>query len=127
MRHIRSFNESIKYNVKSVVFDGFNIIYGKDSKSNDHVTLELSGDEDIFLHAKGVPGCHVLIKVKDKIPSKNVIEYAAKIAAKNSKSSTDLVNVVFCKKKFVTKESGMKDGQVRVDYLNSENILVSRK
>jgi predicted ribosome quality control (RQC) complex YloA/Tae2 family protein len=83
--------------------------------------------EDIWMHAKGVPGSHVVIKVKDKLPSEEVIKKAAEIAAKNCKSKEDKVRVLYCKKKFVKKEKGMNPGQVKVDYVNANEIVINKK
>jgi len=129
MKYLNKFNESRKDrpNYKKLDIDGFLVYQGKDAVSNDYVTLELANDEDYWFHARGVPGSHVVIKVKDKIPTKEIITQSAKIAAKNSKSDKDEILVVYCKKKFVKKEPGMNPGQVKVDYNNSYEITVSKK
>lgn len=114
-------------NFKKLSIDDFVVYQGRDASSNDYVTLELANnDDDIFLHAKGVPGSHIIIKVVDKLPTEDIIKKAAKIAAKNSKSKEDNVKVVYCKKKFVKKEKGMNPGQVRVDYINAHEIIVNK-
>ena len=84
------------------------------------------GAGDIWMHAKGVPGSHVIIKVKDKVPTETTIKRVAMIAAKNSKSTEDMVKVVYCKKKYVKKEPGMNTGQVKVDYINANEIIVPK-
>ena len=89
--------------------------------------MELANEDDIWMHAKGVPGSHVIIKIKDKVPIETTIKRVAMIAASNSKSTEDMVKVVYCKKKFVTKEKGMKIGEVEVDYINANEIIVPRK
>lgn len=129
MRYLRSFNESKKErpNYKKIESDGYILYQGRDAAANDYVTLELAGDEDYWFHAKGVPGSHVVIKVSDRIPTEEIIHKAAEIAAKNCKSKDDVIDVVYCKRKFVTKEKGMNPGQVRVDYNNSYTISVSKK
>ena len=54
-----------------------------------------------------------------------VIKSAALLAKKNSKAAKENnVTVVYCQRKFVKKESGMNDGQVKVDYTNSYQIVV---
>ena len=128
-KHMKNFNESKKDrpNYKKLEIDGFIVYQGKDSVANDYVTLELSDDNDYWFHAKGVPGSHVLLKVKDKLPTMETIRLVAKIAAKNSKSEKDDVLIIYCKKKFVRKEKGMNPGQVKVDYLNAHEITVSKK
>jgi predicted ribosome quality control (RQC) complex YloA/Tae2 family protein len=67
MRYLKSFNESKldKPNYKKLDIDGFLVYQGKDAKANDYITFELSSDEDYWFHAKGVPGSHILIKVKE--------------------------------------------------------------
>lgn len=129
MRYLKKFDESKKErpNYKKIEIDGYLLYQGKDAAANDYVTLELADGEDYWFHAKGVPGSHIIIKANDKLPTDEIIMNAAELAAKNSKSKEDTVEVVWCKRKFVTKEKGMNPGQVRVDYKNSHTISVSKK
>jgi predicted ribosome quality control (RQC) complex YloA/Tae2 family protein len=129
MKYIKSFFESKKGkpNYKKHDIDGFVVYHGKDANANEHLTLEVANEDDIWMHAKGVPGSHVIIKIKDKVPTETTIQRAAMIAAANSKSSDDMVKVVYCKKKYVTKEPGMNTGQVKVDYINANEIIVPKK
>lgn len=128
MKHLKYFNEakSNKPNIKKVEFDGYLIQYGRDAESNDILTFEIAKDDDIWMHAKGVPGSHVVIKVDEKLPTEQVLNHAAEIAIKNSKSSDKDFEVVYCKRIFVKKESGMNPGQVKVDYKNSHIIKVKK-
>jgi predicted ribosome quality control (RQC) complex YloA/Tae2 family protein len=129
MKFIKSFLESKKSEkpkIKKHDIDGFVVYQGKDANANEHITLELANENDIWMHAKGVPGSHVLIKIKDKLPTETTIKRAAIIAAKNSKSEEEMVKVVYCKKKYVKKEPGMNTGQVKVDYINANEIIVPK-
>ena len=49
-------------NIKKIEIDGFIVYIGRDAKSNDYLTFNLSNDQDIWMHVKGVPGSHVIIK-----------------------------------------------------------------
>lgn len=112
-------------NIKKMEIDGFIVYIGKDAKSNDHLTFNIADKEDIWMHVKGVPGSHVVIRVRDRLPTNEVIKQAAQIAKKNSKSSKeDSVKVVYCQRRFVKKEIGMNDGQVKVDYINAQEIKI---
>lgn len=112
-------------NIKKIEYEGFHIKVGRDAKSNDHLTFNIADDEDIWMHVKGVPGSHVVIKVGSKLPSREVIRYAAEQAKKGSKSKKEpSAIVVYCQRKFVKKERGMNDGQVKVDYINAYEIVV---
>lgn len=128
------FNESKEKfpNFKKYEISGFTVILGKDSKSNDYITFQMADGEDIWMHVKGFPGSHVIVKISDtattsqrNLPTQEVLIEAAKIAKKNSKAKDeDMVTVVYCNRKFVKKEPGMNDGQVRVDYKNSHEIKI---
>ena len=121
------FNESKNKfpDIKKVNIDGFIIYVGRDAKSNDHLTFNIADDTDYWFHVKGSPGSHVVIRVRENLPTNEIIKVAAELAKKNSKSSkSENVTVVYCQRKFVKKEIGMNDGQVRVDYINSHKIVV---
>lgn len=110
-------------NIQTKEIGGFKVLIGKDAKSNDYLTTIEAYDDDLWFHVKGVPGSHVVLRVNDNLPSLDIIKEVSKLAAKNSKCDKECV-VVYCKAKFVTKDSNMKDGQVRVDYKNAEEIKV---
>ncbi|MDQ6662752.1 MAG: NFACT family protein, partial [Chloroflexota bacterium] len=42
--------------------DGFGILVGKNSRQNEEVTFHQATANDMWLHARGVPGSHVIIK-----------------------------------------------------------------
>lgn len=107
--------------VKTVEFEGFTILIGRNAEMNDILTTEIAEPNDIWLHASGVPGSHVVIKVVDEKPPKVVIKEAAKLAAKNSKGKGK-VDVVYTAAKNVTKNSKQPTGQVTVDYSKSTII-----
>lgn len=110
-----------------ILFNGFKIWIGKNAQHNDTLTLKHTFKEDLWLHAKDVPGSHVVIKYQagKKYP-KNVIERAAQLAAFHSKRKTDtLAPVAYTPKKFVRKRKGDPAGAVVVE--REEVILVEPK
>ena len=112
-------------NIQKKEFFGYTIFIGRDAKSNDYLTFNTAENEDIWMHVKGYPGSHIVIRVRENLPTPEVIKYAAELAKKNSKANkVDNATVVYCQAKFVTKEPNMNDGQVRVDYNNSEEITI---
>ena len=108
-------------------YKGFTIWAGKDAKNNDELTLRWSHKNDLWLHARDVAGSHVIIRHQSGKPfPKDVIEYAASIAAWNSKRKTEsLCPVIVTPKKFVRKRKGDPAGAVVVD--REEVILVEPK
>lgn len=111
--------------IKTMEIDGFTVYLGRDAKSNDHLTFNVADGEDIWMHAKGVPGSHVVIRVRENLPTEDIIKKAAIEAKKNSKGKDrESILVVYCHRKFVKKDPGMNDGQVKVDYINANEITI---
>jgi predicted ribosome quality control (RQC) complex YloA/Tae2 family protein len=108
-------------------FRGYKIWVGRNAESNDQLTLKYSYKEDLWLHAKDVPGSHVIIKHQSgKNFPKEVIERAAELAAYNSKRKTDtLCPVIVTPKKFVRKRKGDPAGAVVVE--REDVIMVEPK
>jgi predicted ribosome quality control (RQC) complex YloA/Tae2 family protein len=132
MKNIRTFRRFLSEgkkekftDIKKMEIDGFTVYLDKDAKSNDYLTFNVAGDSDLWMHAKGIPGSHVVISVKDKIPTEATIRKAAEITKKNSKGKdAENVQLVYCQRRFVKKEPGMKDGEVSVDYENARYINI---
>lgn len=61
--------------------DGFTILIGKNSRQNEDVTFHQASANDIWLHARGVPGAHVIIKAAGREVPRSTIEQAASLAA----------------------------------------------
>ena len=73
------------------------IFIGKNAKNNDLLTFQFARKFDLWFHAQGVPGSHVIIHLPDRgqHPPPQIIEQVASIAAYNSNarhSSTVPVN-----------------------------------
>nr|WP_242693335.1 NFACT RNA binding domain-containing protein [Sabulibacter ruber] len=96
---------------------GYKILVGKNAKANDKLTLKHTHKDDLWLHAKDVPGSHVVIKNQagKTIPAP-VMEAAAQLAAFYSKRRTDsLCPVLYTPKKYVRKAKGAAPGSVIVE------------
>ena len=106
---------------KEFEFEGFKILVGKSAANNDLLTMKHAHKNDLWLHAKGVSGSHVVIKHKSgKSFSKLVIEHAASIAAQFSKSKgSAYVPVIYVERKFVRKPKGAEPGTVVVEKENT--------
>ncbi len=61
--------------------DGFTLLVGKNSRQNEEVTFRQAAANDIWLHARGVPGAHVIIKAAGREIPRSTIEQAASLAA----------------------------------------------
>ncbi|MDD3572955.1 MAG: NFACT RNA binding domain-containing protein [Eubacteriales bacterium] len=91
--------------------DGFIIIAGRNAGQNERLLREARG-EDIWLHARDVPGSHVLITAAGRAVPRATIQEAAKIAAFYSQSRGKPVQVDYTLRKNVRKIPGGGPGLV---------------
>jgi len=97
--------------------DGFQILVGKNNKQNDYLTMRMAREEDIWLHAKDIPGAHVIIRSAGKEVPLTTLTEAAGLAAYFSKGrSAGSVPVDYTFKKHVRKPKGAKPGRVIYDH-----------
>lgn len=117
--------DDIKSKFRQYLLDKkFRVYVGKDSKSNDLLTLKFAKKNDFWFHARAVSGSHVVLKndnPKEGMP-KSILKLTASIAAYHSKAKTaGMVPVSFTQKKYVVKKKGMEAGKVT---LLKEEILI---
>lgn len=108
-------SESLPY--RRILVDGYEVFVGKGAAQNDRLTFGVARKHDLWLHARGVSGSHVVLRVdRGKTVPRPVIERAAAIAAWNSKArGSGLVPVIVTERKFVRKPRGAHPGAVLVD------------
>jgi predicted ribosome quality control (RQC) complex YloA/Tae2 family protein len=61
--------------------DGFVIWVGRNARQNDQVTFGRGAADDLWLHARGVPGAHVIVKTEGRPVPDTTVEFAARLAA----------------------------------------------
>jgi len=95
--------------------DGAEILVGKNARDNDDLTFHVARGSDLFLHARDVPGSHVILRrVGKNEPSSEALIDAATLAAHASKLRTDsLVDVLYTERKHVRKPRGAAPGLVQ--------------
>ena len=111
--------------------DGIPIYVGKNNRQNDALTLASARSENIWLHAKNMPGSHVIIDLEGEPPDSTLRE-AANLAAYYSQArSSTAVPIDYTPRKFVKKPSGARPGMViystnRTLYVTPDAQLVQR-
>ena len=108
--------------------DGFEILVGKASKDNDHLTFRLSKSLDFWLHAADYGGSHVLVRNPNRLVElpQNTLYEAAQLAAYFSQAKEQpKVAVNYTQKKFVNKPRGAAPGLVSLSAFKT--ILVEPK
>ena len=116
-------NKPKKIAIHSIDYDDTSkVYYGKNNLQNEYITFKVADKNDVWMHVKGFPGSHVVIK-SGGYPSDELLVFAAKIAAKNSKAKdSNKVDVDFTTRKNVKKHPSGKTGLV--NYVNFKTITV---
>lgn len=105
-----------------IASDGTEIFVGKNNLQNDQLTLKTARKSDTWLHAKNIPGSHVIIKSDQ--PSEETLLEAAELAAYFSKyRHSAQVPVDYVAVKYVHKPNGAKPGFVI--YENQKTLYVT--
>lgn len=101
---------------------GSTILVGKNNLQNDQLTLKTANKTDTWLHAKDIPGSHVIIRSNE--PDDTTLLEAANLAAYYSKYRLSArVPIDYCLVKYVKKPNGAKPGYVIYD--NQKTLFVT--
>jgi hypothetical protein len=97
---------------------GFEALVGKNAKGNAELTTRLARPHDLWLHARGVPGAHVVVRRPSRtaeVPAA-AVEVAARAAAYYSDARPQpLAPVSVAERKHVRPVRGGPPGAVRLD------------
>ncbi|HVO43920.1 MAG TPA: NFACT RNA binding domain-containing protein [Aggregatilineales bacterium] len=99
--------------LKIVADDGTVIWVGRNARQNEEVTFGKGRPEDLWLHVRGVPGAHVIVKSGGRPVSSATLSRAAALAAYYSAYRNEgkaLVDVT--ERRYVRKIRGGKPGMV---------------
>lgn len=108
--------------------EGWEILYGENSKANDYLTQRVARPNDLWLHARSITGAHVVVRTaghKGGVP-RPILTQAAKIAAQNSDAKhSSLVPIDYTYRKYVRKPRSSAPGFVT--YRNEKTIDINPK
>lgn len=107
---------------------GYEVWVGRSAKGNDELTFKLAKSRDVWLHAQGYPGSHVIIRAENKeVPFETVL-FAAQLAAAYSKAGdSDNVPVDYTLRKNVWKVKGAPPGAVHFTQQKTVYVTPSRR
>lgn len=89
--------------------EGYAILVGRNSRQNEQVTFDLAGPDDLWLHARGWPGSHVVIRSGGRPVSEETLRQAAGLAAFYSKAQREAwVDVIVVERRRVRRPPGKR-------------------
>ena len=101
--------------------DDYKVLIGRNSKENQAL-LKIAKSNDLWMHIKGVPSSHLIIKTdKQNLPDA-VIEKAAKLCVDFSLTQAGDYDVDYCKRRFVKIQEGSS-----VEYDKYQTIRVRKE
>ena len=108
---------------------GYRLLVGRNNLQNDQLTFRTAGKGDLWFHAKGVPGSHVILICDGEEPDAADYTEAAEIAAFYSSAEGSPVAVDYTRVKNVKKPAGAKPGYViyKTNYTAYVTPRVSRE
>jgi len=88
------------------------------------VTFDVGQADDLWLHARGVPGAHVILRTNGSTAPDEIVERAARLAAWHSAARTaGSVEVDVAPRRYVKKIPNAPAGLVR--YTNERTVRVT--
>ncbi len=92
------------------------VLAGKTDFDNDQLSIKMAKPDDWWFHVRGMPGSHVVLRVKaGEKPHRDILKMAAAVAAWHSKARKGgVVAVSGTLARYVTKPKGAKAGTVQI-------------
>ncbi len=89
---------------------------GRNARENEALTFKMARSDDLWLHARGTPGSHVVVRLeKGANPLPETIKDAATLALQYSDlKKSGKGEVIYTKRKWVRKVKGQSPGTVTV-------------
>ncbi len=104
--------------------DGFQVLVGRSNRDNERVTFQLASPADLWFHARGLPGAHVVLRTGGRRPPEETLRRVASLAAYHSAGRhAAAVDVDYTERRSVRRLPGPFPG--RVTYRNERTLRVS--
>ncbi|BCA54382.1 hypothetical protein W02_15220 [Nitrospira sp. KM1] len=108
--------------------DGLPILVGRNARENDDLTFGLARSDDLWLHARGIPGSHVIVRLdkgKD-VPAETLQDAATLALCYSDLRKSGKGEVIYTKRKWVKKAKGQAPGAVTVTQERSLNVNLDK-
>ncbi len=103
---------------------GYQVRVGRSARENDRLTFDVAGPEDLWLHARGMPGAHVILATARGEPPAEILAAAAAVAAYYSAGRRSAkVPVDVTQRRHVRRMRNGRPGQV--SYTGERTLMVA--
>lgn len=98
------------------IIGNYEVLMGRNATENDLLTRQIAEPDDIWLHARGIPSAHVVIRTgrrPERVPPDVLQEAARWCALHSSAKHSRLVPVDYTLRRYVVKRRGSAPGEVQ--------------
>lgn len=109
--------------------DGLMIYVGKNARENDELTFGLAKSDDLWLHARGTPGSHVVVRLEKgaDVPSETLRDAATLALLYSDLKKSGKGDIIYTRRKWVKKAKGQAPGAVIVTQEKSLHVSLEKK
>jgi predicted ribosome quality control (RQC) complex YloA/Tae2 family protein len=109
--------------------DGLPMFVGRNARENEELTFRLAKSDDLWLHARGAPGSHVVVRLaKGADPPPETLRDAATLALFYSDlKKSGKGEVIYTRRKWVKAAKKQAPGAVLVTHEQSIHVHLDRK
>ncbi|WDT76976.1 MAG: NFACT family protein [Candidatus Manganitrophus sp.] len=104
--------------------DGWSVIVGRNHRENEEITFRTARGNDLWFHARGVPGSHLIVRMDrgKEIPYQTLLDAATLALHFSDGRKEGKGDVVYTFRKYIQKPKGAKPGAVLVS--QEKNIYI---
>lgn len=108
--------------------DGLAIYVGKNARENDELTFGVAKSDDLWLHARGTPGSHVVVRLEKgaEIPPETLRDAATLALLYSDLKKSGKGDVIYTRRKWVKKAKGQAPGAVTVSQEKSVFVALDK-
>jgi len=108
--------------------DGLPIFVGRNARENDDLTFGLAKSDDLWLHARGTPGSHVVVRLEKgkDVPVETLRDAAVLALLYSDLKKSGKGEVIYTRRKWVKKARGQAPGAVLVTQEKSLHVNLDK-
>mgnify|MGYP001567255443 FL=1 len=108
--------------------DGLAIYVGRNARENDELTFGVAKSDDLWLHARGTPGSHVVVRLEKgtDVPPETLRDAATLALLYSDLKKSGKGDIIYTRRKWVKKAKGQAPGAVTVSQEKSVFIALDK-
>ncbi len=109
--------------------DGLAIYVGKNARENDELTFGVAKSDDLWLHARGTPGSHVVVRLEKgaDVPPETLRDAATLALLYSDLKKSGKGDIIYTRRKWVKKAKGQAPGAVTVSQEKSVFVALDKE